>query len=65
VQKHCVITSDLTALNKRDNFQRRWRRFRRYYTANYDLVMGVKNNNLTISLEHRGRKYGVADVQFE
>ncbi|MCJ1376934.1 hypothetical protein MMC17_000024 [Xylographa soralifera] len=65
VKKHCTITSDLTQLNKKDNFERRWRRFRRYYTAEYDLVMGVKNNNLTILLEHKGQKFGVANVEFE
>lgn len=65
MQRHCIITSDLTRLKKSQNFERRWRKFRRYYTADYELVMGVGNNNLTIALEHRGKKYGVADVQFE
>ena len=65
VQRHCFITSDLTHLKKSAHFQRRRRWFRRYYTANYDLVMGVKNNNLTISLEHGGLRYGVAKVEFE
>jgi hypothetical protein len=65
VHKHCTITSDLTRLNKSSNFETRWRKLRRYYTANYDLVLGLKNNNLTIALEHRGKRYGVADVQFE
>jgi hypothetical protein len=64
VHKHCTITSDLTLADKKV-FQKKWRKFRRYSTASYELVMGVKNNNLTISLECGGVRYGVADVQFE
>ena len=65
VQKHCTITSDLTHLSKRSNFQRKWRKLTRYYTANYDLVLSMRNNKLTISLEYKGKEYGVAGVQFD
>ena len=65
VVKHCTITSDLSSLDKKSAFDRRWRKWHRYYTANYELVMGVRNNNLTIHLEYRGRQYGAAKVEFD
>ena len=64
VEKHCTITSDLTSL-KKSYFDRRWRKWRKYYVANYDLVMGVRNDFLSIWLEYNGQKYGVASVEFE
>ena len=64
VVKHCTINSDLTGLSKK-NFQKRWRKLQPYYTAKYDLVMNVKNSNLTMSLEFKETRYGIGDVEFE
>ena len=64
VNKHCTITSDLISLSKK-NFDVRLRHWKRYYTANYELVINVRNNNLTIWLEHNGKLYGVASVEFD
>jgi hypothetical protein len=65
VHKHCAITSDLTHLDKKNTFDGGWRKWRRFYTANYELCMGVKNNNLTMALEYKGQRYGVAKVEFD
>lgn len=65
VTKHCTVVSDLTSLDKNAAFEKRRRRFRKYYVANYELAMNVRNNNLTIWLEYGGQRYGVANVDFE
>ncbi|KAL8831907.1 MAG: hypothetical protein Q9170_005100 [Blastenia crenularia] len=64
VIKLCSITTDLTHLSKK-HFARRWRRFQRYYTAHYTLCLGLRDNNLTFSLEFQGRQYSAASVEFD
>ncbi|KAH0541830.1 hypothetical protein FGG08_003713 [Glutinoglossum americanum] len=61
VRKHCAIISDLTHL-KKSNFKRRWRNWRPYYAAEYELIMNLKNNNLGFALQYKGKKYGAANV---
>lgn len=61
----CTITSDLTHLNKATHFTRRWRRCRPYYTAKYDIVLGVRDSHLTFMLECQGQRFGVASVDFD
>ncbi|KAI9703752.1 MAG: hypothetical protein M1836_007522 [Candelina mexicana] len=64
VHKHCTIRSDLTHL-KKNKFKRKWKHWRPYYTANYELVMEVGGANLKFGLEYAGTRYGVADVEFD
>jgi hypothetical protein len=64
VQKHCSIVSDLSHL-KKSQFKRRWRHWRPYYTANYQLVMNLRGGNLGFELVYGGMKYGVAQMEFD
>lgn len=64
VQKHCTITSDLTYLKKR-SFRRRWKKIIPYYSADYDLLLQLKGNNLAMALQYNGKEYGVAQIEFE
>ncbi|KAI9759750.1 MAG: hypothetical protein M4579_002135 [Chaenotheca gracillima] len=64
VSKHCTIQSDLTQLDK-GRFKHKWKNWKRYYTADYELVMGLRNNNLSFELKFRSQTYGVASVEFD
>ena len=64
VHKHCTITSDLTHLPKR-LFKRRWRKLVPYYTADYELLLQLRGNELCMALQYGGREYGIAQVEFE
>ena len=59
VHKHCTITSDLTHLPK-NMFKRRWRRLVPYYTADYELLLQLRGNELSMALNYAGRDYGIA-----
>ncbi|KAI9683419.1 MAG: hypothetical protein M1829_005491 [Trizodia sp. TS-e1964] len=64
VTKHCTIKSDLTHLHK-SNFKRKWKNWRRYYTANYNLVIRVNGAKLNFELSYNNQTYGVASVEFD
>ena len=64
VHKHCTITSDLTHLPKK-MFKRRWRKFVPYYTADYELLLQLRGNELCMALQYGGREFGLAQVEFE
>ncbi|KAI9842642.1 MAG: hypothetical protein M1837_007009 [Sclerophora amabilis] len=64
VHKHCTIQSDLSSLDK-SRFKRKWRDWKRYYTASYELVMNLRNNNLSFELRFRGSTFGIASVEFD
>ncbi|KAI9821960.1 MAG: hypothetical protein M1827_002542 [Pycnora praestabilis] len=67
VHKHCTIQSDLTHLKKekKKHFKRRWKNWSRYYTANYQLDMGLERGSLAFKLVMGGRTYGVGSVEFD
>ena len=66
VFKHCTITSDLTHLPRSDfDSQRRTWHSNRYFSARYELVMGVRGGVLSVALEYRGHRYGVGNVDFD
>ncbi|KAH0558375.1 hypothetical protein GP486_004965 [Trichoglossum hirsutum] len=64
VRKHCNIVSDLTHL-KKSRFSRRWKNWRPYYMAEYELVMNLKNNNLGFALHYKGNRYGATNVNVD
>ena len=66
VQYHCVLKSDLTSLSLRHDFKRHRIDFRsHYYTAEYDLVLSLADNNLTLALSFNGRNQGLVTVEFD
>ncbi|KAI9773266.1 MAG: hypothetical protein M1839_002178 [Geoglossum umbratile] len=65
VRKHCTIISDLTHL-KKSRFKRKWRNWRPYYVAEYELVMSLKGGHLGFALAWGGKRWGERlDVEFE
>ncbi|KAI9763900.1 MAG: hypothetical protein M1840_009012 [Geoglossum simile] len=64
VHKHGTIISDLTHL-KKSKFKRKWRKWRPYYVAEYELVMSLKGGDLGFALAWGGRTWGErVDVEF-
>jgi hypothetical protein len=64
VVNHCTVTSDLSHVSKA-MFKRRWRNCRRFYTAEYQLLMSLKGNNIKFELSFSGQTFGVKDVTFD
>ena len=66
VQYHCVLKSDLTSFSLRHDFKRHRIDFRNYYyTADYDLVVSLRDNNLTLALSFNGIDQGLVTVEFD
>ncbi|KAI5807165.1 hypothetical protein EDC01DRAFT_781954 [Geopyxis carbonaria] len=64
--KHlCTIETDLSGV-KKSEYEKRWKRWSKFYTARYSLDVSVRSGGMMFQLCFKGASYGgVAKVDFE
>ncbi|KAI5788706.1 hypothetical protein FPQ18DRAFT_343143 [Pyronema domesticum] len=64
VKSLCVITADLASVKKK-SYERKWKNWRRYYTARYNLNMRILSGDMEFELIFDGASYGKCKVDFD
>jgi hypothetical protein len=63
VDSLCRIFSDLRPIPL-NNFKRKWKGFKSYYVAEYDIIFTAKSTGITFELQFQGKKFGTGTKHF-